>query len=72
MDKFGVGDAFLNKISMVIDRMPKSYLVKQCRDKLNSTCNIRPTPGSDPDAQMSFKENLSSELKILVSTLLTT
>ena len=72
MDKFAVGDAFLHEISMVIDGMPKSYLVKQCRDKLNSTCNIRPTPGSDPGAQISFKESLSSKLKILVSTLLTT
>lgn len=67
MDKFAVGDAFLHEISMVFEGIPKSYLVKQCRDKFNSTCNIKPTPGSDPGAQISFKESLRSKLKLLVS-----
>ena len=67
MDKFAVGDAFLHEISMVFEGIPKSYLVKQCRDKFNSTCNIKPTPGSDPGAQISFKESLCSKLKLLVS-----
>jgi hypothetical protein len=67
MDKFSVGDAFLHEVSMAIDGMPKSYLVKQCRDKLNSTCKIKPTPGSEPDAQISFKESLANKLRLLVS-----
>ena len=35
MDKFAVGDAFIHELSMVVDSMPKSYLIKQCRNKLN-------------------------------------
>lgn len=68
MDKFSVGDAFLHEVSMVVDGMPKSYFVKQCRDKLNSTCKIKPTPGSAPGAQLSFKESLANKLRLLVSS----
>ena len=34
MDKFAVGDAFIHELSMVVDSMPKSYLIKQRRNKL--------------------------------------
>ena len=67
MDKFSVGDAFIHELSMEVNGMPKSYLIKQCRDKLNSTCSIRSTPGDAPGAQVSFKEALINKLNILVS-----
>ena len=53
MDKFAVGDAFIHELSMVIDGMPRSYLIKQCRDKLNSTCSVKPIPGGQAGAQVS-------------------
>ena len=66
MDKFAVGDAFIHELSMVIDGMPRSYLIKQCRDKLNSTCSVKPIPGGQAGAQVSFKESLINKLNLLV------
>lgn len=67
MDKFAVGDAFIHELSMVIDGMPRSYLIKQCRDKLNSTCYVKPIPGGQAGAQVSFKESLKSKLSQVVT-----
>lgn len=58
IDKFGVGDEFIHELSMVVDGMPKSYLIKQCRMDLNSGCIIKSTPGKAPGTQYSFKELL--------------
>lgn len=69
MDKFSVGDAFIHELSMVIAGMPKSYLIKDCRDKLNSTCLIQPIPGGQAGAQVSFKNSLINKLKVMVSQL---
>ena len=66
MDKFAVGDAFIHELSMVIDGMPRSYLIKQCRDKLNSTCSVKPIPGGQAGAQVSFKESLINKLNLMV------
>ena len=68
IDKFSVGDAFIHELSMAVNGMPKSYLIKQCQDKLNSTCLVKPTPGTEPGAQVSFKESLINKLRLLVST----
>ena len=69
VDKFAVEDAFIHELSMSVDGMPKSYLIKQCRNKLNSTCAVKPTPGKEPGAQISFKESLVNQLQQLVSIL---
>ncbi|CAB3989234.1 Hypothetical predicted protein [Paramuricea clavata] len=39
LDRFCVGDHFYHELSMVINGLPKSYLVKQRRDQLNKTNN---------------------------------
>ncbi len=67
MDKFAVGDAFIHELSMIIDGMPRSYLIKQCRNKLNSICAVKPTPGPEPGAQLSFKDSLVNKLQLMVS-----
>jgi hypothetical protein len=67
MDTFAVGDAFIQELCMTVDGMPKSYLIKQCRDKLNSTCIVKPTPGSEAGAHISFKASLINKLRQLVS-----
>jgi len=36
MDTFAVEDGFIHDLSGVIDGMPRSYLIKQCRDKTHS------------------------------------
>lgn len=69
MDKFAVGDVFIHELSMILDGMPKSYLIKQCRDKLNSMCTIKPTPGKEAGAQISFRDALVNNLQKMVSKL---
>ncbi|XP_028408194.1 uncharacterized protein LOC114530773 [Dendronephthya gigantea] len=66
MDKFAVGDAFIHELSMVVEGMPRSYLIKQCRNKLNSICAVKPTPGAAPGAQISFKDSLVDKLRLMV------
>lgn len=67
MDKFSVGNAFIYELNMEVNGMPKSYLIRQCRDKLNSACSIRSTLGDAPGAQVSLKEALINKLNILAS-----
>lgn len=55
LDRFCVGDNFYHELSMVIDGLPKSYLVKQRRSQLNDLCHISPLPGEQEGAQVSFK-----------------
>ena len=57
MDKFAVGDAFIHELSMV---------VKQCRNKLNSLCAVKPIPGTAPGAQLSFKDSLANKFRLMV------
>ena len=68
IDKFGVGDEFMHKLSMVVDGLPKSYLFKECQTNLNMGCIITATPGRDPGAQYSFKQLLADRVKHMVST----
>ena len=67
MDKFAVGDPFVHELSMLVNGMPRSYLIKQCRDNINSSCTVKPTSGPEPGAQISFKESLINKLNSLVS-----
>ncbi|XP_048586462.1 uncharacterized protein LOC5510708 isoform X2 [Nematostella vectensis] len=65
MDKFGVGDDFIQKVSSIVDGFPRGYIIKQCHAELNKQFNIRPTPGQVPGAQFSFKERLVEQIKSL-------
>ena len=67
MDKFSVGDNFIHELRMVVNGTPKSYLIRQSRNKLNSACCIMSNPGDAPGAQVSFKESLINKLNILAS-----
>ena len=60
-------DAFIHEMTMVVDGMPRSYPNKQCREKLNNVCAVKPTPGLEPGAQLSFRNVLISKLKLMVS-----
>ena len=52
MDKFGVGDEFIQEFLMTVDDFPvKSYLIKQCRSNLNRQVKISSTPGLAPGPQ---------------------
>ena len=67
MDTFAVGDAFIHEMSMMVDGMSRSYLNKQCCEKQNNACPVKPTSGLEPDTQLSFRDVLISKLKLMVS-----
>lgn len=58
LDKFCVRDAFYHEFSMAIDGIPRSYLVKQCRD-----CHIEKLQGKYTEAKV------SNTLKIILMTM---
>ena len=71
MDKFCVSDAAYHEFSMTNnDGLPRSYLIKQCRQDLNKVYSISRTPGEWPGAQLSFKDELNHQLSKQVSFLI--
>ena len=68
LDKFCVGDSFYHVISMITDSLPRSYLVKQCREQSNKKCHIEALDGNFEGGKVSsvetvFKEHISDFLK---------
>jgi hypothetical protein len=63
LHKFCVGNAFYHVITMLVDGLPKSYLVKQRRDQLNKMYHITSTSGEEHGAQLPFKELLQNRIK---------
>ena len=45
LHKFCVGDSFYHELTMIVDGLPKSYLVKQKKEQLNDVSEVIPTPG---------------------------
>ena len=62
LDKFCVGDSFYHELTMIIDGLPKSYVVKQRRGQLNNISNVVPTLGKADGAQISFTDMLKSQI----------
>ena len=67
LDKFCVGDNFYHELSMVVDGLPKSYLIRQRRNQLNEICHVNPTPGTAEGAQLSFTHLLEERISDLVA-----
>lgn len=63
MDRFCVSDAAYHEFAMTINGLERSYLVKRCRNELNKIIPISRTPGKEPGVQMSFKEELTYQLR---------
>ena len=53
---------------MVVDSLPKSYLVKQKRSQLNDICHITSTLGEAEGAQMPFNDLLKERSKDYVAS----
>jgi hypothetical protein len=66
LDKFCIGDSFYHELTMIIDGLPKSYLVKQRRGQLNDISNVVPTPGNADGAQISFTDMLKAHVEEFV------
>ena len=52
LDKFSVGDAFYHELSMLNEGLPRSYVIKQCRNMIYTT---QKTPSPIPGAQLEFE-----------------
>ena len=65
VDKFCIGDAAYHERTMCIggEDLPRSYLIKQCKDDLNKLCHITRTPDAAAGAQLDFDAELESVLK---------
>ena len=55
-------------LSILVDGLPKSYLVKQRRDQLYKLYHITSTPGDKYGAQHSFKELLKDRINEYITT----
>ena len=68
-DKFCVGEAAYHELSMIPagQTLPRSYLVKQCKDSLNQLCHIERTPGKNEGAQVNFYDALRNAIQNHVS-----
>lgn len=64
-DKFCIGEAAYHELTMIAsgETLPRSYLVKQCKDSLNQLCHIERTPGNIEGAQVDFYDALRKEIK---------
>ena len=63
LGKCSVGDCFYHELTMVIDGLPKAYLVKQRRHQLNKICHVTPTPGVADGAQTSCNDLLTERIR---------
>ncbi|CAC5380027.1 unnamed protein product [Mytilus coruscus] len=58
LDKFGVSDDAYHELAVYNNGLPRSYLIKQCRQDINDICTITQTPDKSPSAQLTLKETL--------------
>ncbi len=58
LDKFCVGDQFFHELTMIVNGLPKSYLVKQLRSELNKICHLEQLPGMHRGVKVSSLEDL--------------
>lgn len=68
-DKFCVGEAAYHELTMTEagEGLPRSYLIRQCKESLNDMCHIERTPGKAEGAQVNFVEELTKVLRNHVS-----
>lgn len=71
-DMFCVGEAAYHELTMVPvgEKLPRSYLVKQCKDSLNQLCHIERTPGKNEGAQVNFCDALKNAIQKHVSSVM--
>lgn len=70
LDNFCVSDAAYHELTMSEggNQLPRSYLIKQCKDQLNSLCHITRTPGQAEGVQLDFKCELQSYIRKMTGT----
>lgn len=68
LDKFCIGDAAYHELTMCDggEDLPRSYIIKQCKEDLNKLCHVTRTPGKAEGAQVDFRSELESVIKTKV------
>ena len=56
---------------MIENGVPRSYLIKQCRNDLNKLCHVTSTPGTFEGAQIPFKSILCQQISAFKQKILT-
>lgn len=71
LDKCSGGEAGYHELTMtpVGTELPRSYLIKQCKESFNKLSHIERMPGKADGAQFSFRDELCSIIKNDVSWL---
>ena len=67
LDQFCIGNAAYHELTMLCDGLPRSYLIKQCKDEMNKMSHIVRTPGAAHGAQLDFMSELESVVQGMVS-----
>ena len=69
MDKFSIGEAAYHELTMtaVGEELPRSYLIRQCKEPLNEISRIERTPGKEEGAQFKFCDELCNTIRNHVS-----
>ena len=64
-DKFCIGESAYHELTMVRggEQLPRSYLVKQCKQALNKLCHVSRTPGEAERAQLDIQKELQQQIK---------
>ena len=65
-DKFCISEAAYHELTLTSDGkgLPRSYLIRQCKSKLNELCHITRTPGHAEGAQLDFINELKNKVGI--------
>ena len=68
-DKFCIGESAYHELTMTPggEGLPRSYLIRQCKETLNEICHIERTPGKIEGAQVVFKDELRNIIRKHVS-----
>ena len=64
-DEFCISDAAYHELTLASggQDLPRSYLIKQCKENLNLLCHISRTPGEADSAQLNFEEESKSRIE---------
>ena len=68
LDKFCIGEAAYHELTCCPGgELPRSYLVKQCKENLNKLFYIERTPGQANGASLNFHDELNTVIEKMVS-----
>ena len=65
-DKFCISDTAYHELTLTSggQDLPRSYLIKQCKENLNLLCHISRTLGEADSAQLNLEEELKSRIEM--------